>query len=186
MKKLLVIVTVLVFAASMVMPLMAQEGRKKTAPPPPQEQPGPPKPLDNAMMKFLVGEWEGSMESPMGPSSEVLRYWMGLDGQFLFMEGGSKVGNMKYSGIGAMTINPKSGDTVGYWIDNFRGMYQGVGKTEAGKNAMEWSGTMGRSLRILEKVSDDKFTVTVKMDGPDGREQTFKGEMTRKKTEKKK
>jgi hypothetical protein len=64
-------------------------------------------------------------------------------------------------------------------------MYQGNGKTEAGKSVMEWTGTMGKSLRIIEKVDENNLTITVQMDGPDGRKQTFKGKMTRKKTKKK-
>lgn len=184
MKKLLVIVMVLVFAAASVLVLPAQEEKKKAEPKPSQEQYTPPKPLDNAMMKYLVGEWEGSMESPMGTSAEFLRYWIGLDGQFLFMEGASKAGNMKYSGIGAMTISPNTGNVMGYWIDNFRGMYHGDGKIEGNKCAMEWTGTMGRSKRIIEKIDENKLSITVIMDGPDGREQSLKGEMTRKKTDK--
>ncbi|MCP5105293.1 MAG: DUF1579 domain-containing protein [bacterium] len=172
MKK--IIVMMLVVLVFIVMPVLAQEA-KKDAPP----SFAPPQPLDNALMKWMVGDWEGSMNGPMGPSKEWLGYKFGMGGQFLFMEGGTKTGAMNYKGIGALTINAKTGVVEGYWIDNFRGMYHGKGKIEGNKNIMKWDGTMGKSLRIVEKVSENKMVVSVTMAGPDGKDQTFKGELTR-------
>jgi hypothetical protein len=47
------------------------------------------------------------------------------------------------------------------------------------KEKMEWIGTMGKAVRIVEKVSDDKFVVTEKITMPDGSAIEGKGEMTR-------
>ena len=47
----------------------------------------------------------------------------------------------------------------------------------------EWSGSgQGSSVRITEKVSDDKFIITEKYTMPDGSIMVDKAEMTRRKT----
>lgn len=143
--------------------------------------PTPPKPLESPMMKWMVGEWEGTFESPMGKSQEWMACSMGLNDQFLLMEGASTVQAGKYKGMGALTIDPKTGGTHGYWIDNFRGRYEGKGKEEGNKIIMEWTGTMGTSTRTIEKVNEDKMKVSVTMPGPDGKPATYTGELTRKK-----
>lgn len=150
-----------------------------------QETPAPPKPLDDDMIKWMVGEWVGWSESPMGKTKEWMSCQIGLDGQFLLMSGKSEAGGMVYKGMGVMTINPKTGEHVGLWIDNMRGMYKGKGKREGNKTIMEWVGTMGKSTRITEKINEDKFAVTVKAPGPDGKMATMKAEYTRIKKMKK-
>lgn len=145
------------------------------------QMPSPPKPLDTPMIKWMLGEWEGWMNSPMGKSQEWMACSMGLNDQFMLIEGSTKTGAMNYHGMGAVTVDPKTGDTVGYWIDNFRGMFEGKGKEEGNKVVMEWSGNMGKSTRIMEKVGPDKMKITVEMSGADGKMMTVTGEMTRKK-----
>jgi hypothetical protein len=97
----------------------------------------------------------------------------------MIIEGSSKAGTMNYQGIGAVTVDPNTGNSVGYWIDNFRGMFEGKGKEEGNKVVMEWSGNMGKSKRITEKVGPDKMKITVEMPGADGKMMTVSGEMTR-------
>ncbi len=166
MKKIVLITIVLV--SFLVAPLAAQA-------------PTPPKPLDVPFMKWMIGEWEGSMDGPRGKTQDSMAFRMGLNGQFMMMEAESVSQMGKYKGVGAVTVDPKTGHHVAYWIDNFRGRYEGKGKQEGNKSIMEWTGTMGKSTRITEKVSADKMKVTVKRPGPDGKMATFIGEFTRKK-----
>ncbi|NIM17421.1 MAG: DUF1579 domain-containing protein [Candidatus Aminicenantes bacterium] len=143
------------------------------------QMPTPPKPLDTPIIRWMLGEWEGWMNSPMGKSQEWMACSMGLNDQFMLIEGSSKAGTIKYHGMGAVTVDPKTGDSVGYWIDNYRGMFEGKGKEEGNKVVMEWSGNMGKSTRIMEKIGPDKMKITVKMPGPDGKIVAVSGEMTR-------
>ena len=133
----------------------------------------------------MVGEWEGWADSPMGKSKDWLKYELGLDGQFLFIQTRSESPAGMYKGMGAITLNPQSGNVVGHWIDNFRGRYEGAGKRDGDKLVMEWDGTMGKSTRITERISKDKFRVMVKQAGPDGKMMEFSGEYTRKASSKK-
>jgi hypothetical protein len=143
------------------------------------QMPTPPKPLDTPMTRWMLGEWEGWMNSPMGKSQEWMACRMGLNNQFMMIEGSSKAGAMEYHGIGAVTVDPNTGLNVGYWIDNFRGMFDGKGKEEGNKLVMDWTGNMGKSTRITEKVGPDKMKITVEMPGADGKIVTVSGEMTR-------
>ncbi|MCP5051310.1 MAG: DUF1579 domain-containing protein [bacterium] len=167
MKKIVLILAVIV--SFIAVPLAAQDMK-------------PPKPLDSGMMKWLVGKWEGTMNGPMGAMKEWDGYEMDLGGQFLFMTAKAKAGDkVVYEGMGAMTTDPKSGDTIGYWIDNFRGLYKGKGKEDMNKIAMKWTGGGMEMKRILEKMGPDKMKVTEKMKGPDGKMGTSTGEFTRMK-----
>lgn len=177
MKKLSILLVVLLVCITM--PLMAQEEKAKKEKP---AMPAPPQPLGEDWA-WMVGEWEGWTESPMGKSKEWEKVSFGLDRQFLMVQATSEMNGMLYKGTGATTINPKTGELVGYWIDNFRGMYEGKGKGDANKFSMIWVGPMGKSTRITEKVSDDNYTITVKSTGPEGKEMEAKTVMTRKKSE---
>jgi hypothetical protein len=147
---------------------------------------GPPKALDDDFFNWMVGEWEGWSEGPMGKTTDWLKYELGLDGQFLFMQATSEAPGMAYRGMGAVTLNPETGEIVGNWIDNFRGMYQGVGKRDGNKLIIEWDGKMGKSTRTTEKLGDNKFRVVAKSVGPDGSTMESKAEFTRKKESDKK
>lgn len=138
-----------------------------------------PKPLDTPMSKWLAGQWQGMINGPFGEVEEWMAVTFGLENQFLLMQGKSKSSAMEYKGMGAMTVDPKTGNFVGVWIDNFRGMYKGSGKEEGNKITMEWAGPQGKSTRIIEKLSQDKMKVSVKMPGPDGKITTFSGELSR-------
>ncbi|MCZ6819213.1 MAG: hypothetical protein O7G31_06940 [Calditrichaeota bacterium] len=49
---------------------------------------------------------------------------------------------------------------MGYWMDNYRGMYQGKGKREGDKLTMEWQGYQGTYTNVLEKVDENTYTTT--------------------------
>jgi len=61
---------------------------------------------------------------------------------------------------------------------------KGAGKREGNKEIIEWEWSasgQGTSIRITEKVSDDKFITTEKYTMPDGNVWEDKREMTRMK-----
>jgi hypothetical protein len=177
MKKLTFLFTVLVLC--LALPVLAQEKETTKVDKP---EMAPPQPLDKDWAIWMVGEWEGHSESPMGKAVEWEKVELGLNGQFLFMQATSKAEGMDYEGIGVLTVDPKTGEYVGYWVDNFRGMYQGKGKLEGDKLMMMWKGTQGKSKRITQKVDDNKYIVKVKAESPDGKKMEAKTVMTRKKS----
>jgi hypothetical protein len=81
------------------------------------------------------------------------------------------------------TIDPKTGEIIGYLFDSLRCIAKGRGKRQGNKEIMEWewSGSgQGTSIRITEKVSDNKLIITEKYTLPDGSTMEDRGEMTRK------
>lgn len=174
------VLVVLCFFIFLSLPVLAQEQEAKKSETEMAAM-APPQPLDDNWSKWMVGEWEGWSESAMGKSKVWMKCEFGLDGQFVMMEiTGTMENGMTYKGMGAQTVNPATGEMVGYWIDNWRGMYEGKGKPEGNTLTMIWESPMGKAERTLVKVSDDKFTVTEKFTMPDGSMMESKSEMTRK------
>ncbi len=71
----------------------------------------------------------------------------------------------------------------GYLFDSMRGVAEGKGKLQGNKEIVEWQwfaqGQGASSIRITEKVSDDRFITTKKYILPDGSTMEGKVEMTR-------
>lgn len=198
----MLLVAVLVLA----LPLAAQEKeRPKEAAP----SMSPPKSLDDDLCTWMVGEWEGFSTSPMGKTKDWQKVEWGLDHQFVVMNySGSPVEmtdeqkkkametygiskeeveqmmKMAYKGMGPLTINPATGAYVGYWFDNWRGMYKGSGKREGNKLTMTWEGPMGTEVRTTEKLADDTMVVTFKSTDPKGNVSEGRTELKRKKMSK--
>jgi hypothetical protein len=164
----------------LAVPLLAQD-QEMNKPETDMASMAPPPPISDDFMKWMVGDWEGTSVTPMGNSNDMQNCWFGLDDQFLMIDYKSGWDGGEYHGMGAMTIT-QSGEVAGYWIDNTRNMSKGTGKREGNVVTMEWEGKMGKMTRIMEKVSDDKFTVVAKFTGPDGSMMESKSEMTRKAT----
>lgn len=134
---------------------------------------------------------------------------MGLNGQFLIMKGRSEITELSqeyiqylketthasdedikkirgstFESLEFRTINPKTGEVIGYLFDSLRCIAKGTGKREGNKEIMEWEWSgqgQGTSIRITEKASDNKFTITEKYTLPDGSIMEDRGEMTRRK-----
>jgi len=164
----------------------------------------PPKPLSSDWYNWMVGEWEGTSESQMGKTKDWIKFEWGLDKQFVVMhykgetvepnkemmkgmqeqmkmsdEDMKKMMEMPYKGMGVVTQDPKTGESMGYWFDNWRSVSKGKGKMEgANKMTMVWEGAMGTETRTTEKVGDNKMVVTFKSSGPMGEFQG-KTELTR-------
>lgn len=176
-------IVLLVLMLCITMPLLAQEKAAETADKKEmteQAEMAPPSALDDDFCKWLVGEWEGWSEGPEGKHSEWEKIEMGLNGQVLLREAVSKMDDGEYAGMGGMTINPESGEFMGYWMDNHRGMYQGKGKREGDKLTMEWEGYQGTYTNVLEKVDENTYTTTWSFTDAGGNTKEGKSEMTRK------
>jgi hypothetical protein len=165
-----------------------------------------PEPLDDEWSKWLIGKWEDRAGHSDGFTIESV-----LNGQFLIwkrswaetdkMTGEEKKQlkeafkpsdedlerflSMPYKLLEIYTIDPKTGERIGYGFDSMRCIAEGRGRLEANKEIMEWqwSGTLqgATSVGIIEKISDNKFTLTHKITLPNGNKREEKTEMIRKK-----
>jgi len=133
----------------------------------------------------------------------------GLNEQFLIYNSGSEVGEMTHEQIQSIkdamgasdeeierlqqygfkelqfhTIDPRSGERIGYLFDSARCIARGIGRLEGNKEIMEWQwsgeGQGATSTRIIEKISDDELAINHKYTLPDGSKMEDKIEMTRK------
>lgn len=187
----------------LALPLSAQEKEKPKEAAAPT---APPKPLDDEFCAWMVGEWEGWSTSATGKTKDWQKVEWALDKQFLSTQVTSQMVEMTdeqkkkametygmkkedvemmmkttYKGMGPLTLNPATGEFVGYWFDNWRGTYKGSGKRMGNKVTITWQGPMGVEERTTEKVSDDKMVVTFKSTDPKGNVTEGKSEFTRKK-----
>lgn len=173
-------VSFLAITMLMAVSLTAQEKAEETKTDASEHAMMPPPGLSDEWTKWMVGEWEGTSMSPMGTSKDWVKCELGLDGQFVMMQAtGTMEDGTTYKGMGAQTLTP-TGEIVGYWIDNWRGMYEGKGKVEGDKFTMVWEGQMGKAERTIVKVGDDKLTIAEKFTMPDGNMMESSGEMSRK------
>jgi len=135
----------------------------------------------------------------------------GLNGQFLIMKSWAETGEMTPEQIQQLkdtlnasdkdiekmqshpfkelqihTIDPKTGGRIGYLFDSMRCIAKGRGRLEGNKEIMEWvwSATAqgATSVRIIEKINDNKFTYNHKYILPNGKKMEDKVEFTRNKT----
>lgn len=141
----------------------------------------PPVSLKNdPWMKWMIGEWEGTTESPMGTSKDWMKLEFALDGQFVIahykseattvnkemaMQMGMTEEQMKapYSGMGVFTLDPKTGEAVDYWFDNWRSISSGKGKRVDNVETTNWESAMGSEVRTLEKKGENDMVMTFKM-----------------------
>ena len=163
-----------------------------------------PAPLSSDWLNWMIGEWEGTSESQMGKTKDWIKFEWGLDKQFVVIhytgemveaneemlkgwqeqmkmsdEDMEKMKNMSYKGMGVVTKDPKTGESMGYWFDNWRSVSKGKGKMESStKGTMVWESAMGTETRTTEKVGENKMVVTFKSSGAMG-EHEGRTELTR-------
>jgi len=171
-----------------------------------------PKPLEDDWSKWLVGQWEGSVESDAGTGKIWTKIDFGLNGQFLIMKTESeitKIGNEQrqylkdtllasdediekyqsstFKELQIHTIDPKTGEVIGYLFDSMRCIAEGRGRHQGNKEIIEWKWSVtaqgATSVRIIEKINDNKFTLNHKYILPNGKKMEGEGEMTRRKIE---
>ena len=169
-----------------------------------------PEPLDDDWSNWLVGQWEGSFESDVGTGKIRTKIEFGLNGQFLIMKSEAEITeitdkqrqylketlyasdeyieksqNSIFEELQIHTIDPKTGERIGYFYDSQRCIATGKGKLKGNKEIMEWvwsviaQGTT--SVSIIEKINDNKIILNHIYTFPDGNKMEAKTEMTRKK-----
>jgi hypothetical protein len=166
-----------------------------------------PEPLDDEWNNWLVGKWVVRVEGYAGEGGFKIE--LGLNGQFLIMKSWAEPGEMTdeqmqhlkeatnlsdedierlksnpFKELQIHTIDPKTGERIGYLFDSLRCIAKGIGRLEGNKEIMEWewsgTGQGATSVRIIEKINDNKFSLNHKYILPNGRKMEDKIEMTRK------
>jgi hypothetical protein len=205
MKRLLILLLVVMVSLSSCAINEAKETAKKSG-----SYSFQPKPLDDDWSKWLVGEWEGSIESDAGTGKLRVKIDFGLNGQFIIMNTESEITEISdeqrqylkdtlrasdediegfrsstFKELQLHTIDPKTGEVIGYLFDSMRCIAEGRSRRQGNKEIIEWkwSGNAqgATSVRIIEKINDNKFTLNHKYTLPDGNKMEDKIEMTRKK-----
>jgi hypothetical protein len=146
----------------------------------------PPQPLNNDWQNWLIGEWQGTSESTMGKSDDWMKIEKGIDGQFLIMhytgktieikpdalkqmakemniseDQAKEIAHQEYKGLGITTVNPMSGEIMGYWFDSYRDVSEGKGSYEGNTSTITWTSKyMGTMKRTTEKLGDNKMKIT--------------------------
>lgn len=140
----------------------------------------PPPPLEDEHFEWLVGEWTGATESAMGKSKDWMKCEMGLGGQFLIMHFKMESEMGTFNGMGYLTLGP-DGNLKGVWIDSWRNISTGTGTRDGTSSRMTWDGAMGKQVRVMKRVGDDKYVEEITMTGPGGMDMEARAEMTRAK-----
>jgi hypothetical protein len=93
--------------------------------------------------------------------------------------------SMPYKSLQIQTIDPTTGERIGYWFDSQRSIAKSRGRLEGNKEIMEWEWSGNSqgvtSVSIIEKISDNKFTGLTIYTLPDGNKMEEKLEMIRRK-----
>jgi len=93
--------------------------------------------------------------------------------------------SMPYKSLEFYTIDPKTGEVIGYMFDSQRCIAEGRGRRQGNKEIMEWKWSAtaqgATSVSIIEKISDSTFALHHKYILPDGKKMEDKAEFTRKK-----
>ena len=169
-----------------------------------------PKPLDDEWSKWLVGQWEGSVESDVGTGKFRTKIEFQLNGQFLIMKSEGETSEMApehikylketlhasdedierlqsstFKELQIHTIDTKTGEVAGYLFDSLRCVATGKGKREGNKEIMEWEWSAtaqgATSVCIIEKINNNKIILNHKYTLSDGNKMEDRVEMTRKK-----
>jgi hypothetical protein len=97
-----------------------------------------------------------------------------------------KIRNSTFESIEYYTLDANTGELIGYLFDTLGCIAEGNGKREGNKEIINWTWSAkgkGTSVRITEKISQDKFISTEKYTLPDGATMEDKVEMSRQKAE---
>jgi hypothetical protein len=128
----------------------------------------PPKVIDDAWSKWLVGDWQGTAKSDFGGHKDWakgkcrLNIELALNGQFVIRKGQSqiislsdeyikqlkgqhlsdsdieKMRNSTFESLEVYTIDPKTGEITGYLFDSLRCIAKGTGKRQGNKEIINW------------------------------------------------
>jgi len=93
--------------------------------------------------------------------------------------------NLTFSNLELRSIHPENGQIIAYLFDSWRCVAQGTGKREGNREVMEWKWSLagaGTSVRVTEKVSDDKIMMLEKYALIDGSTMEDRAVMLRKRS----
>ena len=94
--------------------------------------------------------------------------------------------SMPFKEIQIQTIDPQTGEVIGYLFDSQRCIVEGRGTRRGNCEIMEWkwsgTGEGAASVSTIEKINNDKFTYHHKYTLPNGNVMEDKIEMIRRKT----
>jgi hypothetical protein len=91
--------------------------------------------------------------------------------------------NLTFSNLELRSIQPQNGEIVAYLFDSWRCVAQGTGERAGNREVMEWKWSLagaGSSVRITEKVSDNKIVLIEKYTLVDGSTMEDRAVMVRK------
>ena len=174
------------------------------APSPPARTGGrflPPS-LDDEWTRWIQGEWEGTGESNAGRGRGTAIFELALSGQFLIQRGRAEITELDpvylkqhmhasdeeiarfqrqgYESLEVYTVDPVTGDILGFLFDNLRCVATGRGRREGRRETIEWQWRTGhRSTRITERAGDDRMVVIEETRQEDGSVMRDRGEMVR-------
>jgi hypothetical protein len=161
-----------------------------------------PHPLADEWTQWILGEWQGEGEGNAGSGRGKTRFELALGGQFLIARGEAEITGLDpeflkkqmkatdaeierfqrsgYQSLEFYTLDPASGQVIGYLFDNLRCVATGVGHRANGKEIMEWQWRTGhQSTRITERVGRDRIRIVERTPLPDGSVMEDRGEMRR-------
>jgi hypothetical protein len=94
--------------------------------------------------------------------------------------------NMHFGDLELRTIDPKTDRIVAYLFDSWRCVAKGTGKLEGNREIIDWEWSVagqGTSVRVTEKLTNDRFIVVERYTLPDGSIMQDKSQMIRKEKE---
>ena len=151
-------------------------------------------PADDPVWQWMIGDWRGWSESPIGKTQDWIKCEWDLNQQFLLTHIKSQMTEPNremlqelaeehnttsdkvikmilapYSGKGYSTID-QNGEINCYWFDSLRRVYNGSEIRNGNVVKMIWKEEGGNIVieRIFEKVGENKLTGTFKNTLPDG------------------
>ena len=173
----------------------AQDEKKRSGGMPDMEasmelaKPGP----EHAEFKKLAGEWTCEVKSWMAPGAEPTvekgktSYSTVLGGLILKQDYKGSMGGMPFTGIGYTAFNKATGKYEAVWMDSMSSgiMFMNGTEKEKGKTweyRGHWFGPGGvkvNSRSVMTRVSDDKQTLVMYMDGGQGEKKSAEMTYTR-------
>jgi len=162
-----------------------------------------PAPLADDWTRWIVGDWEGAAKSDSGLGTAFVHIETGLSGQFLIIRSEAKIIELEsdylkkhmnasdeeierfkrsgYQALELYTVDPQTGDVIGFLFDNLRCIATGKGRREGFRETIEWEWRSGhKSTRITERVGGNKLVGIERTLNADGSIMEDRGELTRR------
>ncbi len=136
-------------------------------------------PIDNQVLNWLKGEWQGELGNDHDIVKTVIKYEYTLDRQFLSVLSNSSFRGHNYKMQGTITLREGSQEVVGFWSDNLRGLYKGKGAIDNNMLKMVWYNNKNTITRIIKKTGNNKFMLLEQKKDQNGNVEEHRGEFSR-------